>query len=46
MLQSDVPVGRLGTPHEVAGLVAYLVSDRAGFATGQIWTLDGGQVRR
>ena len=45
MLDRDVPLRRLGTPEEVAELVAYLVSARAGFATGQIWTLDGGQMR-
>jgi 3-oxoacyl-[acyl-carrier protein] reductase len=45
MLDKDVALGRLGTAREVAGLVAYLASPRAGFATGAIWTLDGGQVR-
>lgn len=44
MLEKDVALGRLGTPRDVAGLVAYLASPRAGFATGGIWTLDGGQV--
>lgn len=45
MLDKDVALGRLGTAREVAGLVAYLASPRAGFATGAIWNLDGGQVR-
>lgn len=45
MLDKDVTLGRLGTAGEVAGLVAYLASPRAGFATGAIWNLDGGQVR-
>ena len=44
MLEKDVALGRLGTPRDVAGLVVYLASPRAGFATGGIWTLDGGQV--
>jgi len=44
MLEKDVTLGRLGTPTDVASLVAYLVSPRSGFATGSIWTLDGGQV--
>jgi 3-oxoacyl-[acyl-carrier protein] reductase len=44
MLEQNVSLGRLGTPEEVADLAAYLVSPRAGFATGGIWTLDGGQV--
>jgi 3-oxoacyl-[acyl-carrier protein] reductase len=44
MLNRDVALGRLGKPEEVADLVLYLASPRAGFATGGIWTLDGGQV--
>jgi NAD(P)-dependent dehydrogenase (short-subunit alcohol dehydrogenase family) len=44
MLESDVALARLGTPREVAELVAFLASSRAGFATGGVWTLDGGQV--
>lgn len=45
MLERDVALARLGTPRDVAELVAYLASPRAGFATGSVWTLDGGQVR-
>lgn len=45
MLDREVSLGRLGTPQEVAELVAFLASSRAGFATGGIWQLDGGQVR-
>lgn len=44
MLEHDVALARLGTPREVAELVAYLASPRSCFATGGIWTLDGGQV--
>jgi 3-oxoacyl-[acyl-carrier protein] reductase len=44
MLDRDVALGRLGTPQDVAELVAYLASPRAGFATGGVWALDGGQV--
>jgi len=44
MLDHDVALGKLGTPKDVAELVAYLASPRAGFATGGVWTLDGGQV--
>jgi 3-oxoacyl-[acyl-carrier protein] reductase len=45
MLQSHVALSRLGTPQDVARLVAYLASPVSSFATGAIWTLDGGQVR-
>jgi 3-oxoacyl-[acyl-carrier protein] reductase len=45
MLDREVALGRLGTPQEVAELVAFLASSRAGFASGGIWQLDGGQVR-
>jgi 3-oxoacyl-[acyl-carrier protein] reductase len=38
----EIPLGRLGTPEEVAGLVAYLASDLAGFVTGQAIGIDGG----
>jgi 3-oxoacyl-[acyl-carrier protein] reductase len=44
MLDRDVSLGRLGTPQDVAELVAFLASKRAGFATGGVWQLDGGQV--
>ncbi|MCI0453549.1 MAG: SDR family oxidoreductase [Candidatus Dadabacteria bacterium] len=36
------PVGRMGTPEEIAGAVLYLCSDGASFITGQSLTLDGG----
>ncbi|WP_455854073.1 SDR family NAD(P)-dependent oxidoreductase [Ensifer canadensis] len=36
------PIGRIGEPEEVADLVAYLSSDRAGFITGSDFRIDGG----
>jgi NAD(P)-dependent dehydrogenase (short-subunit alcohol dehydrogenase family) len=37
-----IPAGRLGQPEEVAGAVAYLLSDEAGFITGHTLLIDGG----
>ena len=37
-----LPVGRVGTPDEVAHLVSYLCSDVSGFMTGAVLALDGG----
>lgn len=36
------PIGRMGTPEEVAGMVAYLTSKQAGFITGSAFEIDGG----
>lgn len=40
--RARTPMGRFGAPHEVAGAVEYLVSDRAGFVTGTEIVVDGG----
>jgi acetoacetyl-CoA reductase len=39
----QIPVGRLGKPEEVAGLIAYLCSDEAAFVTGANIAMNGGQ---
>jgi len=39
----QIPVGRLGTPHEIARCVLFLVSEDAGFITGATLTVNGGQ---
>jgi 3-oxoacyl-[acyl-carrier protein] reductase len=40
----STPVGRLGEPEEVAWAVAFLASERSGFITGHVLTVDGGLV--
>ncbi|MGQ0428561.1 MAG: acetoacetyl-CoA reductase [Gammaproteobacteria bacterium] len=39
---ATIPVGRLGTPEEIASIVAWLASDDAAFATGADFSLNGG----
>ncbi len=38
----SIPIGRAGTKDEFAGLVDYMLTDDAGFMTGQVITMDGG----
>lgn len=41
-LAAAQPIGRMGTPDEIAALVAFLCSDEAGFITGSAYDIDGG----
>lgn len=40
------PAGRIGTPQDIAALIAWLTGPEAGFVTGQNFTVDGGMTRK
>jgi glucose 1-dehydrogenase len=44
-LLANIPLGRLGTTEDVAGLVAFLCSDDASYITGSTFVVDGGLMR-
>ena len=43
-LRDETPVGRIGTPEDVAGAVAFFADERSGFITGQVLGVDGGFI--
>jgi 3-oxoacyl-[acyl-carrier protein] reductase len=43
-LSQQIPLERLGTPSDVAGVVGFLASDLAAYITGQVFVVDGGMV--
>ncbi len=43
-LSAHIPLGRLGTPADIAGLVAFLASEHASYITGHVFVVDGGMV--
>jgi NAD(P)-dependent dehydrogenase (short-subunit alcohol dehydrogenase family) len=42
MIGSMVPLGRRGSPEEIANIFAFLASDQASYVTGALWLVDGG----
>ncbi len=44
-LSKTQPIGRMGTPEEIAALALYLSSDEAGFITGTDYPIDGGFIK-
>ena len=43
-LAQQIPLERLGTPNDIAGMVTFLASDQAAYITGQVFVIDGGMV--
>ena len=43
-LSAQIPLERLGTPQDIAGMVAFLASEHAAYITGQVFVVDGGMV--
>jgi 3-oxoacyl-[acyl-carrier protein] reductase len=43
-LSKQIPLERLGTPSDIAGVVAFLASEHASYITGQVFVVDGGMV--
>ena len=45
-MKKSIPMGRFGTPKDVAALALFLASDESGYITGQTITVDGGMVMK
>jgi len=43
-LSAQIPLERLGTPNDIAGVVGFLASEYAAYITGQVFVVDGGMV--
>jgi len=42
-IRSQIPLGRLGRPEEIARVVHFLAADASSYITGQVWAVNGGQ---
>ena len=45
-LLSEIPLGRMGKPEEIASLAVYLASDASAYITGSTFIIDGGMIRQ
>jgi NAD(P)-dependent dehydrogenase (short-subunit alcohol dehydrogenase family) len=43
-MEASHPVGHLGKPSDIANIVLYLASDESAFATGAVFSVDGGMI--
>jgi 3-oxoacyl-[acyl-carrier protein] reductase len=41
---ATIPLGRVGTPEEIAAPILFLCTERAGFITGEVFNVNGGAV--
>jgi 3-oxoacyl-[acyl-carrier protein] reductase len=44
VLTGQIPLERLGSPKDIASMVAFLASEHASYITGQVLVIDGGMV--
>ena len=44
VIRRTIPLGRVARPEEIAALFAYLASNDAAYVTGQVFTIDGGEI--
>jgi NAD(P)-dependent dehydrogenase (short-subunit alcohol dehydrogenase family) len=42
-MSAGIPLGRVGTPYDVAALIAFLLSEEAAYVTGATYQIDGGK---
>ena len=44
VIRADIPLGRIGTPEDIAKFVSFVLSDDSSFMTGQVIEVNGGDV--